>query len=65
MNLFRMVILPFIILWIVINIINGYFEDIFYGLLIMNWIMGFFLFLIARGLMIKSFKEQKKAFFIF
>ena len=65
MNLFRMVILPFIILWIVINIMNGYFHDIFYGLLIMNWIMGFFVFLIARALMIKTFKEQKKAFFIF
>ena len=65
MNLFRMVVLPFIILWIVINIMNGYFHDIFYGLLIMNWIMGFFVLLIARGLMVKSFKEQKKAFFIF
>ena len=65
MNLFRMVIFPFIILWIVINIMNGYFDDIFYGLLIMNWIMGIFVLLIARSLMIKSFKEQKKAFFIF
>ena len=65
MNLFRMVIFPFIILWIVLNIMNGYFDDIFYGLLIMNWILGLLVLLIARGLMIKTFKEQKKAFFIF
>ncbi len=65
MNLFRMVILPFIILWIILNIINGYFLDIFYGLLIMNWILGFVVLLIARALMIKTFKEEKKAFFIF
>ena len=65
MNLLRMVILPFIIVWTTINIMNGYFHDIFYGLLIMNWILGLLVLLIARGLMIKTFKEQKKAFFIF
>ena len=65
MNLLRMVILPFVILWIVLNVMNGYFQDIFYGLLIMNWILGFLVLLIARVLMIKVFKEQKKAFFIF
>ena len=65
MNLLRMVILPFVILWIVLNVMNGYFQDIFYGLLFMNWILGFLVLLIARVLMIKVFKEQKKAFFIF
>ncbi len=65
MNLFRMVVLPFIILWIVLNIVNGYFQDIFYGLLIMNWILGFLVLLIARALMIKTFNEEKKPFFIF
>ena len=44
---------------------NGYFQDIFYGLLIMNWILGFIMLLVARGLMIKTFKEEKKVFFIF
>ena len=65
MNLFRMVILPFIIVWIVLNIMNGYFQDIFYGLLAMNWILGFIILAIARGAMIKAFKEEKKVFFIF
>ncbi len=64
-NLFRMVIFPFIIVWFILNIMEGYFQDIFYGLLIMNWTFGLIIFFIARGLMIKTFKEQKKIFFIF
>ena len=65
MNLLRMVILPFIIVWTIINLMNGYFNDIFYGLLIMNWALGFIVLLIARALLIKTFKEEKKVFFIF
>ena len=64
-NLFRMVILPFSIVWVIFNVMGGYFNDIFYGLLIMNWILGFIMLLIARALMIKTFKEEKKVFFIF
>ncbi len=64
-NLFRMVILPLIIVWSILNIFDGYFQDIFYGLLVMNWIFGGIMFLIARAIMIKSFNEEKKVFFIF
>ena len=64
-NLFRMVILPFSIVWLILNVMNGYFQDIFYGLLIMNWVLGFAMLLVARGLMIKTFREEKKVFFIF
>tara|TARA_A100001011_G_scaffold391866_1_gene478206 strand:+ start:4588 stop:5961 length:1374 start_codon:yes stop_codon:yes gene_type:complete len=64
-NLFRMVILPFSIVWLILNVMNGYFQDIFYGLLVMNWVLGFIMLFIARVLMIKIFKEEKKAFFIF
>ncbi len=64
-NLFRMVIFPFTIVWVILNVMGGYFQDIFYGLLIMNWILGFIMLGIARGLMIKTFKEEKKVFFIF
>ena len=64
-NLFRMVFLPFTIIWVILNVMGGYFHDIFYGLLIMNWSFGLIMFLIARGLMIKTFKEDKKVFFIF
>ena len=64
-NLFRMVIFPFSIVWVILNIAGGYFQDIFYGLLIMNWVLGFIILIIARGLMIKTFNEEKKVFFIF
>ena len=64
-NLFRVVIFPFIIAWYILNIMNGYFNQIFYGLLVMNWIFGIIILFVARYLMIKTFKEQKKAFFIF
>ena len=64
-NLFRMIIFPFTIVWVILNIMDGYFQDIFYGLLIMNWILGFIMLAIARGLMIKTFNEEKKVFFIF
>ena len=64
-NLFRMVIFPFCIVWLVLNVMNGYFQDIFYGLLIMNWLFGLIMLFIARGLMIKTFNEEKKVFFIF
>ncbi len=64
-NLLRMVFLPFAIVWVILNVMEGYFNDIFYGLLIMNWILGFIMLAIARGLMIKTFNEQKKVFFIF
>ena len=60
-----MVILPFIIVWVIINTMDGYYNDIFYGLLIMNWIFGALMLFVARGLMIKAFNEEKKVFFIF
>ena len=63
-NLFRMVILPFVIVWMILNVMEGHYLDIFYGLLIMNWVLGFAMLLIARGLMIKTFNEEKKVFFI-
>ena len=57
-----MVFLPLIIVWSILNVLNGGFEDIFYGLLIMNWSLGIIMLLIARGLMIKTFNEDKKSF---
>ena len=60
-----MVILPFIIVWFILNMMDGYFQDIFYGLLIMNWVFGLIMFFIARSIMIKTFNEEKKVFFIF
>ena len=64
-NLFRMIIFPITIVWFILNIMDGYFNDIFYGLLLMNWAFGFIMLAIARGVMIKTFNEDKKVFIIF
>ena len=64
-NLFRMIIIPSIIIWVILNVIEGNYQDIFYGLLIMNWLLGILMLILARGLMISTFKKEKKVFFIF
>ena len=48
----------------ILNIFDGYFQDIFYGLLVMNWIFGGMMFIIARAIMIKTYNEEKKVQFI-
>ena len=62
-NLFRLIVLPAIIVWIILNIFDGEFQDIFFGLLYMNWIFGFFVLLLVRIVMINKFYEKKKFFF--
>jgi putative MATE family efflux protein len=62
-NLFRLIVLPTIIVWIILNIFDGEFRDIFFGLLYMNWIFGFFVLLLVRIVMINKFYEKKKFFF--
>ena len=62
-NLFRLIILPAIIVWSILNIFDGGFQDIFFGLLYMNWIFGFFVLLLVRIVMINKFYEKKKFFF--
>jgi putative MATE family efflux protein len=62
-NLFRLIVLPTIIVWIILNIFDGEFQDIFFGLLYMNWIFGIFVLLLVRIVMIKKFYEKKKFFF--
>ncbi len=64
-NLFRMIIIPSIVIWVILNVMEGNYQNIFYGLLIMNWLLGILMLILARGLMISTFKEEKKVFFIF
>ena len=47
-NLFRIVILPFITMWLILNYFNGGFIDLFIGLLVINWIFGIFIIIIVR-----------------
>ena len=60
-----MVVFPFVIVWTILNIMDGYYNDIFYGLLIMNWVFGIILLIIARALMIKVFKGREKKFSLY
>ena len=40
MSILRLTALPFLSLWYVINIRGGNYEDIFYTILVTNWLMG-------------------------
>ena len=53
-NLFRIVILPFITMWLILNYFNGGFIDLFIGLLIINWIFGIFIIIIVRYFFLKK-----------
>ena len=41
-NLFRIVILPFATMWLILNVFSGSYEHLFIGLLIINWFFGIF-----------------------
>ena len=53
-NLFRIVILPFITMWLILNYFNGGFIDLFKGLLVINWIFGIFIIIIVRYFFLKK-----------
>ena len=53
-NLFRIVILPFITMWLILNYFNGGFIDLFIGLLVINWIFGIFIIIIVRYFFFKE-----------
>ena len=40
MTILRLTLIPFMSLWYVINIRNGEYQDIFYTILVTNWMMG-------------------------
>ena len=53
LTLFRMVILPSIVLWFLIFYLNSSFSFVFWGLLLINWIFGIFV-LIFTKILIKN-----------
>ena len=53
-NLFRIVILPFVTMWIILNYFNGGFVDLFLGLLVINWIFGIFIIIIVKYIFLKK-----------
>ena len=62
-NLLRMIILPSITLWFIVNIQGGNFQSIFWGLFFINWSFGFLVLIFANYFMKKTFgsiNESKK-----
>jgi len=62
MSILRLTAFPFLSLWYVINIRGGDYEDIFYTILVTNWIMGIAV-LIFIGYFLNYVFKQKKTLF--
>ena len=56
LTLVRMVFLPTIVLWYLIFYLNSSFAYVFWGLLIINWILGIFVFLLTKTIISKQKK---------
>ena len=63
MSILRLTALPFLSLWYVINIRGGNYEDIFYTILVTNWLMGIAV-LMFIGYFFNNVFKQNKNFFI-
>jgi len=55
-NLLRMIILPFVTLWFVVNIMEGEFQSLFWGLFFINWSFGFLVLTFSHYFMKKNLK---------
>ena len=63
-NLLRMVILPFTFVWVILNVMGGYFQDISM-VLVMNWTFGNYNVSYCTRFNDKNFQRTEKVFFIF
>ena len=59
LSILRLTAIPFICLWYVINIKGGEYEDIFYTILVTNWIMGIAVLLFIGYFLNDVFKQNK------
>ena len=62
MSILRLTALPFLSLWYVINIKGGDYEDIFYTILVTNWLMGIAVLLFIGYFLNNVFKQNKSLF---
>ncbi|MBD1135314.1 MATE family efflux transporter [Pelagibacterales bacterium SAG-MED47] len=62
MSILRLTAFPFLSLWYVINIRGGDYEDIFYTILVTNWIMGIAVLLFIGYFLNYVFKQKKTLF---
>ena len=62
MSILRLTALPFLSLWYVINIKGGNYEDIFYTILVTNWLMGIAVLMFIGYFLNNVFKQNKNFF---
>ena len=62
MSILRLTALPFLSLWYVINIKGGDYADIFYTILITNWLMGIAVLIFIGYFLNNVFKQNKNLF---
>ena len=62
MSILRLTALPFLSLWYVINIKGGDYEDIFYTILVTNWLMGIAVLFFIGYFLNNVFKQNKNLF---
>ena len=59
LTLGRMVIMPLIVLTYLIYYLNSSFEYVFWGLLVINWIFGIFVFILTKFIIKKEIENVK------
>ena len=62
LSILRLTAFPFLSLWYVINIRGGDYKDIFYTILVTNWIMGIALLIFIGYFLNNVFKQNKTLF---
>ncbi len=65
MTILRLTLFPFLSLWYVINIKGGEYQDIFYTIMITNWIMGLIVLAFIPFFLRKHLRMSFKRLFIF
>jgi len=63
MTILRLTLIPFLSLWYVINILGGDLQDIFYTMLLTNWIMGIVVLFFLIFFLKKEFNFNLRNFF--
>jgi len=65
MTILRLTLIPFMSLWYVINIRNGEYQDIFYTILVTNWMMGLVVLTFVPFFLKRVFRVSFKKLFVF
>ena len=62
LSILRLTAFPFLSLWYVINIRGGDYADIFYTIMVTNWVMGIALLIFIGYFLNNVFKQNKTLF---